>query len=290
MKTMKKSLAVVVILVFIGVAIAPSINFNVKASNDNDLVEITSQACGITGFGNTTVKLTEQQCQDLKQYLVDFRARVNQTTTREEAVPLFKEAIIVLNTYGLLPKGMSVHQAQWLATGGYLNVVMKKFQEKIYHIPTRASDNNSNYLCLIVGDHRGAFLMHVAVNTVLMQFFMLCYPLRNITFFNHICQAIEAVYMGRFIYSIMIPIFPLPSLGTGIFFTFDVGSIKTIGLLGEKKWEGGIIGGYRQTIEDYYGLGVKGFTGFHITLQAPPFLEYDMIFFGSALAVNLVYY
>jgi len=114
----KKGLVVSVILLFIGVAIAPSINFNVvKASDDNDLVEVTTQACGIKGYGNTTVKLTRQRYQNLEQYLVEFRARLNTTTTREEAVPIFKEAVVELNKYGLLPKGMSVERAQKLVTG-----------------------------------------------------------------------------------------------------------------------------------------------------------------------------
>jgi hypothetical protein len=113
----KKGLVVSVILLFIGVAVAPSINFTVvKASDDTDLVEVTTQACGINGFGNTTVKLTKQQYQNLEQYLVDFRARLNKTTTREEAVPIFKEAVVELNKYGLLPKGMSVERVQKLVT------------------------------------------------------------------------------------------------------------------------------------------------------------------------------
>jgi hypothetical protein len=103
----RKWLAIGIILFFVGVTIAPTINFNtVKASTDDDLVEVTTQACGIQGYGNTTVKLTREQYNDLEQYLVEFRARLNQTTTREEAVPLFKEAVVELDKYGLLPKGM----------------------------------------------------------------------------------------------------------------------------------------------------------------------------------------
>jgi hypothetical protein len=118
---MKKLFAVGVIFLFIGVAVAPSINSTVvKASNDNALVEVTSQACGIPGFGNTTVKLTKEQYHDLEQYLVDFRARLNQTTTREEAIPLFKDAVVELNKYGLLPKGMSIEQAKKLISGPQL--------------------------------------------------------------------------------------------------------------------------------------------------------------------------
>jgi hypothetical protein len=65
------------------------------------------------------VKLTRKQYNDLEHYLVEFRARLNKTSTREEAVPIFKEAEVVLNKYGLLPRGMSVKQAQKLVIGDY---------------------------------------------------------------------------------------------------------------------------------------------------------------------------
>ena len=46
----KKEVVIAVILIFIGVAVAPSINLRVvKASDINDFVEITTQACGIKG-------------------------------------------------------------------------------------------------------------------------------------------------------------------------------------------------------------------------------------------------
>jgi hypothetical protein len=139
---MKKLLAIGIIFLFIGVAVAPSINTAVvKASNDNDLVEVTSQACGIQGFGDTTVKLTKQQYQELEQYLVDFRARLNQTTTREEAIPIFKDAVVELNKFGLLPRGMSVERAQHLVT----------FGSRIKHTPTivkKLNQSSINYDCL----------------------------------------------------------------------------------------------------------------------------------------------
>jgi hypothetical protein len=126
MMDLKKILALGVILLFIGVAVAPSINMSVvKASNDNDLVEVTTQACGIKGYGNTTMRLTSEQYQDLEQYLVEFRARLNQTTTREEVIPIFKEAVVEFNKYGLLPKGMSVVQTQRLVTGWNRNEYQK---------------------------------------------------------------------------------------------------------------------------------------------------------------------
>ena len=167
-----KSLVFIVILLFIGVTVAPSINFNVvKASNDNDLVEVTTQACGIKGFGNTTVKLTREQYQNLEQYLVDFRARLNQTTTREEAVPIFKEAVVELNKYGLLPKGMSVEAAQKLVIGPSQNLIVKNMIRKLSKVSNFSGIEN--HLCLVLG-----------------SFTAETYPLGVIGFFNFISYII----------------------------------------------------------------------------------------------------
>jgi hypothetical protein len=141
---MKKLLTMGIILLFIGVAVAPSINSNV-AKASNDLVEVTSQACGIQGFGNTTVKLTKEQYQNLEQYLVDFRARLNQTTTREEAIPIFKDAVVELNKYGLLPKGMNIKKAQRFVTIGYRLPFAPSIVKKL-------GQNSINYDCLFTAD------------------------------------------------------------------------------------------------------------------------------------------
>ena len=138
----KKWLAIGIILLFVGVTIAQTINFNtVKASTDEDLVEVTTQACGIQGYGDTTVKLTRQQYNDLEQYLAEFRTRLNQTTTREEAVPIFKEAVIELDKYGLLPKGMSVEKAQRLVTISY--------NQRLKAVNSLDLDPDANYFFLV---------------------------------------------------------------------------------------------------------------------------------------------
>jgi len=144
---MKKISVVAIILLFIGVAVAPGINTSiVKASQEDDLIEVTSQACGIQGFGDTTVKLTREQYQNLEEYLVEFRARLNQTTTREEAIPIFKDAVVELDKYGLLPKGMNVERAQRLVVG---NLKSTNIVHKMY-----TSDNSScgNLFCLIAAE------------------------------------------------------------------------------------------------------------------------------------------
>ena len=140
----KKSFTIMLSILFIGVAVAPSINQSVvKASNDSDLVEVTTQACGIQGYGNTTVKLTREQYQNLEEYLVEFRAQLNQTSTREEAVPIFKDAVVELDKYGLLPRGMSVERAFRLLT--------KVSDQRLKVLDSLELDPDANYFCLVSG-------------------------------------------------------------------------------------------------------------------------------------------
>ncbi len=147
---MKKILAIGIIFLFIGITIAPSINQSVvKASTDDDLVEVTTQTCSIKGYGNTTVKLTREQYQNLERYLMEFRARLNQTSTREEAVPLFKDAVVELDTYGLLPKGMSVRAVQRLIVNRFQSV--QQFTDPDDNKNHVSSDVKENQYCLITG-------------------------------------------------------------------------------------------------------------------------------------------
>jgi len=279
----RKVLVVGIILLFIGVAVAPSINFSaVKASNDNDLVEVTTQACGIRGFGNTTVKLTKQQYQNLEQYLVNFRARLNQTTTREEAVPIFKEAVVELNKYGLLPKGMSIERAQSLVTRTYQKMMINNLGGMK---PSTQNNSFDNAFCLIAGEQRSAIFMHIIVQSVLSFLLDICIKHQDSKLFLLIGRAIASYYL-MIIERQLIPI-PWLRIGTGIYFYKDNGNIITIGLLGIKSWNSSIVGGFQKypDIPDDGYLGVIGFTGFQLSIWYP--FNIITLFFGSALFVNL---
>ena len=146
----KKNIAIIVMLLLIGVAATPGISLSVVKAHNSDLVEVTSQAFGIQGIGITTLRLTTQQHQDLVRYLVYFQSRLNQTTTREEAVSLYKEVIATLNAYGLLPKGMTLRQAQRMVSLGY----------HVPYPPKHAvpfTQDSINCCCLFSGIFQGAY-------------------------------------------------------------------------------------------------------------------------------------
>ncbi|EMR75079.1 hypothetical protein MBGDF03_00859 [Thermoplasmatales archaeon SCGC AB-540-F20] len=117
----KKGSVLAVILLFIGVAFAPSINANVsKASIDSELVEITTEVCGINGVTPNTVLLSKEDAEEVEKLIDDIERRLDDVETREETEKIFNEAVVELDKYGLLG-GLSVKQAQKLVTGGYQN-------------------------------------------------------------------------------------------------------------------------------------------------------------------------
>jgi hypothetical protein len=304
----KKYLVIFVILLFIGVAIAPSINSSlVKTSNDNDLIEVTSQACGIEGFGNTTVKLNKQQYQDLQNYLVDFRARLNQTTTREETVPLFKDAVVELNKYGLLPKDISIEEAQHLVLGCSQNTQMKNLCNKIKH--SFKMDNYTNYFCLTAGHttntvSRGPILSALDIVSILLWqlgIFLRYYtPYIKLSFVLSLIVMIpmilfDIVGVGTYL-SHLNPLCLLSTFGLGMSYDFypmyfqnpASGYLFTLGLNGIKHWSGYMYGNIFPYELDFMGslitswVGVVGFTGIKISL---PF--FNSFYIGYALEAGV---
>ncbi len=138
---MKKLLVVGVIVLFLGLAVAPSINANV--SKESELVEITTEICGLGG-GKHTVQLTQEEAEEVEQLFENIRLQLNESTSREEAKEIFNKAIVELDKYGLLG-GLSVKQAQRLITGMFQT---QRFFNRMF---PRTLDENENKFCLIAG-------------------------------------------------------------------------------------------------------------------------------------------
>jgi len=283
----RKLLAIGIILLFVGVTIAPTINFNtVKASTEDDLVEVTTQACGIQGYGDTTVKLTSEQYQNLEEYLVEFRARLNQTSTREEAVPIFKDAVVELYKYGLLPRGMSVERAQKLVT--------KSFNQRIRTFNSLDLDPDANYFCLVSGVTNETFCIsyfYSFIDQITWYIVLNDSPLSFI-FIPYVFWS----FIGPFITSTL----PFGLLSILTFGSLDApligseqhpssGWVSSIGLNGQKAYENSELWGTARRqihialVSDVYP-GVTGFTGIKLTW---PSAHQNTFFLGSALKVKI---
>jgi len=235
----RKWLAIGIILLFIGVIVTPSINLRVvKASHDDDLIEVTTQVCGIDGFGDTTVKLTREQYRGLEEYLVEFRARLKQTTTRVEAIPLLKEAVVELDTYDLLPKGMSVEQAQNLILGSYENKNLESTIETVLYNHLHMEDHYFfSFVSGIVqdGNAMGILYMIGAILTLLSIF-----PSPFLFLFGSDLALLLGMFLLALSY-IIVTVFPLAVLQQINIFS---GNLTLCGPGGSLQFTKGLINGF----------------------------------------------
>ncbi len=254
---MKKFLAVTVILLFIGLAVAPSINAN---ASKESLIEFTTEVCGLDGR-KQTVKLSQEEANEVEVLFDSIRKRLNVTESIEETEEIFKEAIVKLNKYGLLG-GLSVEKVQNLITGRFQNLRIAKFLEK-------ANINSfikGNFLCLLNGK---------TDYTMFDGFFSTLLLILSFLFIG--LDIFVLLWMSSYYFTNSFPLSlsQTVSLGVqGVQWTYPAnGWVFTNGLTGVKKWEGNIIGDICLGILDEF-IGVTGFTGIKITNSDSNYVYY----------------
>jgi hypothetical protein len=141
---MKKILSMVVILLFLGIAVAPSIN---SSTIEDDLVELDVEFCGLGR--KHTVQLTQQEVDEVEQLFEDIEQRLSSVETRDEAKIIFNEAVVELDRYGLLG-GLSIRQAQNFVVNGYSKEQGFSIFEEISH-KNSLQELHNNFCCLISG-------------------------------------------------------------------------------------------------------------------------------------------
>ena len=270
---MKKLISVAVITLFIGLAFAPSINANVRKEG---LVEFTTEVCGLNG-GKKTVKLTEEEANEVETLFDSIRERLNTSETRDEAEEVFKEAVIELDKYGLLG-GLSVRQAQRLITGKYQDSRVRELMKKLYGIVH--VDNDSNYLCMVAGCTNGSnflsFPFLISAIPFVISFIAYIILWANpsnqneklATIFYHLISLLSIPTLTSYLFSDFVNPFPISNLIFLGFWGKCNGWLHTYGLFGKKSYEGTLCG----KIDEIFGLnfqmhiGVVGFTGLKIFL------------------------
>jgi hypothetical protein len=288
-----KIMVIGVILLFVGMTFAPTVAVRVvTASLDTDYVEVSTETCGIPGYRNTTVRLTNLQYHALEDYLTEFKTRLDQATTREEAVPIFIDAVAELHKYNLLPKGMSLLGAQSLITRNGLWTPLWEKQTS----PSNSS-GLSNQLCLIAGQATNCFVSN-PLTPVLQDFVLFLDQL--FPYFIYLHQVLFLFMLGILIGPYCLNIMPLMSRLTSLrgfallafgYYSFygdtdaAKGWINTVGLQGLNEYTGEFYGQIPypkgNPIVRLY-TGAVGFTGIRLYLP-----DQSSHFMGTAVAVNI---
>jgi hypothetical protein len=300
MMEIKKLLVGEIIFLFIGVTIAPIIQFNiVKASDDNDFVEVTTQICSITEGHTNIVQLTTQQAREVQQVFDELQNRLSSAESMEETSQIFNDTILLLGRYHLLPSGLNVEHAKRLVTS--INQRVTPFLKKISTKFQADAGTMQNSFCYVAGNTSNTHVAKLAKRTALQLYNIIDYCTANVplnkaaTALWIICNQLSkisqmilqrngnhygvCIYFGNYHY------YPYPN-----WLSPAQGWLSTDGINGKQNisgsfWGQKITNGW-QPQDDWYmnytWRGCLGFTGLIIYLGSD-----SAYYLGSALQVNV---
>jgi len=279
MNPIRKGVVIGVILLFIGLAFAPSINANM---GKDELVEFTREVCGLNG-GKQTVKLTQQQADEVEGLFNSIREKLNATESREEAEDIFKDGVVELDKYGLLG-GLSVKQAQRLVTGG--NWYPKLNFDSFF---PQSENKLKNMFCLVAG--KGASLFDGIPGRILYLIVSLHFK----TSLPYIFRILPYLYSFLFhliaLCDLIRPIKLRYNICYGGYSNLDQqylpshADIVTVGLLGKQSGTGtwyGSLGRRTEFAGSFLFTGIQSFKGLSFLLP-----RHGLYYFGHALLVGL---
>ena len=132
-------------LILATIILIPNITANTVSNitQENELVEITIDLCGLEEEKEKTVQLTQKESHNLETLFDDMKTKLESVDTNHETIEIFNEVIEELDELELLPKDMTVKEAQQLVTKINCN-------ERIL------GDDNENFNCFISGKTLGS--------------------------------------------------------------------------------------------------------------------------------------
>ncbi len=142
-----------IILLFMGLAVAPSIGHRTAPISDNH-TEFILQTCGPDEQTKQTIALTQQQKRQLQQVFDELKDHLSTTDTLKDTHDLFNDTIDELHRYNLLPRDLSTQQLKRLVTSAssYQKIpsALQELSRTYQRTPT--DGEIQNYLCSVAGN------------------------------------------------------------------------------------------------------------------------------------------
>lgn len=269
------------------------------------MLMILSSVVTISGtiFTEEPSQLTVQrnaQYDETEKIFNDLKVKLDKVTTKQDALVFINEAIVELNEYGLLPKGMTVQRAKRLVTNSFLKAELLKLYQK------NAENSIGNNNCLVIGIANGTYFRPYPALIQDIPF------LHNLVFnsrFRNITQFLALPYIFRVLQPLKFG--PYAYIGTRIkvvehgnithdYIDASSGLVLTIGSNGFKKWNGTLYGSlytkYHKLVNNNYSyaefwdpVGIRGFVGINFLSFISNFRELPTFYIGFAREVNFTY-
>ncbi len=256
-------------ILFFSAAIAPSINANI--SKESELVEITTEICGLDGEKHN-VQLTQEEAEEVDRLFDNIKEKLDRAETREEADRIFEKAVVELDKYGLLG-GLSVEKAQKLVTG---KLIESKINEKI---PRFLNKNNlsegENMYSLVYGCSRP--MIFIAPHMWIPAFFIMNHPIL-LAIFDTFIDIIPLILLDSFWGIIMLAVL-LSIAATAFIPSFSPINLFSYIQVGRPFPASGTliiygINGKQNFSKDYHGF-ICGFMG--IKIYNPYFIDVPLL-------------
>jgi hypothetical protein len=241
------------------------------------------------------------QYDEAEKIFTELKVKLDTVTTKQEALVFVKEVIVELNEYGLLPKGMSVRQAQRLVTRCLVSSELAQpFQRK-------NENNTGNTNCLVIGFANETFfrphptiydipiIYYLMFNTSFGEYF-------NFLIWFYAIRSSQPLKLGP--YAWVGARYKTVENGNVTHDSIHTSSgwVWSLGLNGVQKWYGTFYGGvntrYEKIIidnesyfEDWYPVGIIGFVGINF-LSVRTFWDANKspsFYIGFAREINLTY-
>ena len=146
----KDAVVVSVVLLLIGIAIIPGITGSTSEEIPTDAyVDFTTEVCGLSSVKPQTIKLTRQQADDIEAMFYQIHAQLDASSSTQEAVRIFTQAVVELNTRGLLDATDMddiLYRIQIISS-----IQQKLFNNQRFQSSLSQSNHIENKLCLIIG-------------------------------------------------------------------------------------------------------------------------------------------
>ena len=270
-RIMKESVVFAVVLLFFGVAVAPGTNGAIgQETPEEEYVEYTTEVCGLSGLKPQTIRFTKQQADEVEQLFDSIKSRLNNATSKEEAVVIFKEAVVEIDKYELLGR-LSLRWVQRLVTGGYDNPRL----EESFGKTSTGLRVKRNFCCLLAGN---------TDNTIFNGFLSNLFLVLSFLFIGS--DIFVLLWMTSYYFTNLFPISLGQTISLGVQgtqWTYPAnGWVYTIGIIGVRQWAGDIIGDLRQGVLDDL-IGITGFIGIKIYDNTAN----DVFYMGFACRVKI---
>ncbi len=285
-----KGLAVTIILLFIGIAVQPSIATVPPERIDVEYIYITTEFVGFDS--NLTIQLTREEIDELDVLFDLFRDSLNNSQTYEATVEIYNDMILQLDGYGLLGE-YSIKQVQELAIGRFQKPRFNRLLSRLYNsIP---ADDDINVFSLIAGRTTMTYIL--PPSSMIFNKLLLSMIHSDINFPGDLFLLLLLISTTRVILTdFLFLTFTLGSgIGLGGFAGYDSyspakGWVYSLGINGQKNWEGpfyGHINEFGFGINNIIFIGAIGFKGIRINL--PLSSPIQSFYLGFANYVDIDY-